>query len=51
LVNLMMHHYLGDEKLSSAQNDALMQTISLALVMSLCFVLVACVFSAIRGKQ
>lgn len=51
LVNLMMHYYIGDAKLSAGQNSALMQTISLALVMSLSFVLVACVLSALRGKQ
>ncbi|MGB3726962.1 MAG: MFS transporter [Glaciecola sp.] len=51
LVNLMMHHYLGDAPLSSEQNVALMQTISLALVMSLVFVCIACVLSALRGKQ
>lgn len=51
LVNLMMHHYLGDAKLSATQNNGLMQTISLALIMSLSFVVVATILSAMRGKQ
>ncbi|WP_390881777.1 MFS transporter [Alteromonas oceanisediminis] len=51
LVNLMMHHYLGDASLTSAKNAELMTTISLAFTMSLVFVMVACVTSAIRGRQ
>jgi hypothetical protein len=51
LVNLMMHHYLGDATFTPDQNPALMNTVSLALNMSLSFVLVACVLSAMRGRQ
>lgn len=51
LVNLMMHHYIGDATLTPDQNPALMSTVSLALMMSLSFVVVACVLSAVRGRQ
>jgi EmrB/QacA subfamily drug resistance transporter len=51
IVNLMMHYYLGDQSLSTEQNPALMSTISLALMMSLGFVLLACVISSLRGRQ
>ncbi len=51
LVNLMMHHYIGDATFTPEQNPALMSTVSLALMMSLSFVVVACVLSAMRGRQ
>jgi EmrB/QacA subfamily drug resistance transporter len=51
LVNLMLHYYIGDNALSTEQNPALMSTISLALMMSLSFVVVACVISSMRGRQ
>ncbi|MDT0595793.1 MFS transporter [Glaciecola petra] len=51
LVNLMMQYYIGDANFTPEQNPALMQTISLALMMSLSFVLVACVLSVLRGKK
>jgi len=51
LVNLMIHHFLGDATFTPEQNPALMQTVSLALMMSLSLILVACVLSALRGKQ
>lgn len=51
IVNLMMHHYLGDATLSTQTNPQLMSTISLALVMSLSFVIVASVISSLRGRQ
>lgn len=51
LVNLMMHHYLGDANITPEQSPALMSTVSLALLMSLSFVLVACIISAIRGRE
>ena len=51
LVNLMMHHYLGNATFTPDQNPALMSTVFLALTMSLSFVAVACVLSAIRGRQ
>jgi EmrB/QacA subfamily drug resistance transporter len=51
LVNLMMHHYLGDANITPEQSPALLSTISLALLMSLSFVFVACIMSAMRGRQ
>lgn len=51
LVNLMMHYYIGDATFTPQNNPALMSTISLALTMSLVFVIVACFVSASRGKQ
>jgi len=51
LVNLMMHFYIGDATFGPETNPALMTTISLALLMSLIFVIVACVASAVRGRQ
>jgi ABC-type proline/glycine betaine transport system permease subunit len=46
-----MHHYIGDATFTPEQNPALMSTVSLALMMSLSFVVVACVLSAMRGRQ
>ncbi len=51
VVNLMIHHYIGDTVFSPDNNPALMQTISLAMLMSLIFVVLACVLSSLRGKQ
>lgn len=51
LVNLMVHFYLGDAQFTQEQNPALIQTVEMALNMSLAFVLVACVISAFRGKS
>lgn len=51
LVNLMVHYYLGDAQFTQEQNPALIQTITLAINMSLIFVLVACVTSVFRGKS
>lgn len=51
LVNLMLHYYIGDAALSTEQNPALMSTISLALTMSLSFVIIACIISSMRGRQ
>jgi EmrB/QacA subfamily drug resistance transporter len=51
LVNLMMHYYIGDANFGPESNPALMSTISLALLMSLSFVILATVISAVRGKQ
>jgi EmrB/QacA subfamily drug resistance transporter len=51
LVNLMIHYYIGDANFTAQSNPALMSTISLALLMSLSFVILATVMSAIRGKQ
>jgi hypothetical protein len=51
IVNLMIHHFIGDATFTPEQNPALMNTVSLALTMSLSFVVVACVLSAVRGRQ
>lgn len=51
LVNLMIHYYIGDATFTPEQNPALMSTVSLALLMSLSFVVLACVLSAVRGRQ
>lgn len=51
LVNLMMHYYIGDANFGPESNPALMSTISLALQMSLSFVIIASIISAVRGKQ
>lgn len=50
IVNLIIHYYLGDATFSRENNLALMETISLALMMSLVFVIVATFISALRGK-
>jgi MFS family permease len=50
LVNLMVHYFLGDAQFTQAQNPALIQTVEMALNMSLALVVVACVTSAFRGK-
>jgi EmrB/QacA subfamily drug resistance transporter len=51
LVNLMVHYYIGNAQFTQAQNPALIQTVEMALNMSLAFVVVACVISAFRGKS
>lgn len=51
LVNLMVHYYLGDAQFTQEQTPALIQTITLAINMSLAFVLIACAVSAFRGKS
>lgn len=51
LVNLMVHYYLGNAQFTQEQNPALIQTVEMALNMSLVFVMVACVISALRGKS
>lgn len=51
LVNLMVHYYLGNAQFTQEQTPALVQTISLAINMSLVFVLIACAVSAFRGKS
>ncbi|MDM7859593.1 MFS transporter [Alteromonas sp. ASW11-36] len=51
LINLMIQYYLGAIALSVEQSAAIMDTISVALIMSLCFVLLACMTSAVRGQQ
>jgi hypothetical protein len=51
LVILMVHYYIGNAQFTQAQNPALIQTVEMALNMSLAFVVVACVISAFRGKS
>lgn len=51
IVNLMMHYYIGDATFTADTNPELMSTISLALMMSLSFVVVASFISALRGRQ
>ncbi|MFQ3248356.1 MAG: EmrB/QacA subfamily drug resistance transporter [Glaciecola sp.] len=51
IVNLMMHYYMGDATFTSENNPALMQIISLSLMLSLVFVIIASFVSAVRGKQ
>jgi MFS family permease len=51
LVNLMVHYYLGEAQFTEEQNPALIQTIDMAIYMSLIFVVVACAISAFRGKS
>lgn len=51
LVNLMVHYYLGNAQFTQEQTPALIQTITLAINMSLVFVLIACAVSAFRGKS
>jgi MFS family permease len=51
LVNLMVHFYLGDAQFTQEQNPALIQTVEMALNMSLLFVVLACVISALRGRS
>ena len=51
LVNLMVHFYLGNAQFTQQQNPALIQTVEMALNMSLVFVVFACVISALRGKS
>jgi EmrB/QacA subfamily drug resistance transporter len=51
LVNLMVHYYLGDAQFTQEQNPALIQTVEMALNMSLAFVVIACLMSAFRGRS
>ncbi|WP_395341732.1 MFS transporter [Ningiella sp. W23] len=51
LVNLMMQILIGENTFGPEQNPALMLTISIALKVSLSFVLLACILSALRGKE
>lgn len=51
IVNLMLNYYLGEQVISEALSIELMQSISLALKMSLCFVVLAIFLSVMRGKQ
>ena len=51
LVNLMVQYYIGNAELSVQQNPALLDTISLALMMSLTFVVIGTFISAFRGKH
>ncbi|MBU3001922.1 MFS transporter [Paraglaciecola arctica] len=51
MVNLMVHYYIGEAQFTQEQNPALIQTVEMALSMSLAFVVIACVISGFRGKS
>ena len=46
LVNLLVHCCLGNAQFTQEQNRTLIQTVGMALNMSLAFLVVACVISA-----
>lgn len=50
LVNLMVHYFLGDAQFTEEQIPALVNTIELAITMSLIFVVTACAISGFRGR-
>nr|WP_264363515.1 MFS transporter [Aliiglaciecola lipolytica] len=50
IVNLLVHYYLGDNKIVAEQTPALMKTLSFAFHISLMSVILATILSAIRGK-
>jgi hypothetical protein len=51
LVDLLVHYYLGNAQFTQEQNRALIQTVGMALNISLAFLVVACVISAFCGKS
>ena len=51
LVNLLIHRFIGDVLISSDVKQELMSTVLWTLKISLCFVIIATVFSALRGKR
>lgn len=51
IVNLIIHFYLGNKLMSSQTSSELMASISMALTMSLVFVVCACILSIFRGRQ
>lgn len=51
LVNLLVHIYLGDARITEQQYPALLRTISLSLYISVICVLLASFFSAFRGHE
>ena len=51
LVNLLVHHYIGDAQILPEQYPALLQTVLVALNISFAFVLIACVISGFRGRE
>jgi hypothetical protein len=51
LVDLLVHYYLGNGQFIQEQNRALIQTVGMALNISLAFLIVACVISAFCGKS
>ena len=51
IVNLIIHFYLGNQIMSTQTRPELMSSISVALTMSLVFVVCACILSIMRGRQ
>ena len=51
IVNLIIHFYLGNQIMSTQTRPELMSSISVALTMSLIFVVCACFLSIMRGRQ
>ncbi|MGO4891393.1 MFS transporter [Flavobacterium sp. W21_SRS_FM6] len=51
VVNLLVHLYLGDARLTEQQYPALLNTISLSLYISVGCVVLASFFSAFRGRE
>ncbi|MFQ3235094.1 MAG: EmrB/QacA subfamily drug resistance transporter [Paraglaciecola sp.] len=51
LVNLLVHHFMGDAKLTPDQYPALLQTVVLALNISFGCALGACFISGFRGRE
>ncbi|MFT6899155.1 MAG: fucose permease, partial [Paraglaciecola sp.] len=51
LVNLLVHHFLGDAQITPEQYPALLQTVVLALNISFGCALAACFISSLRGRE
>ncbi|WP_340676747.1 MFS transporter [Paraglaciecola sp.] len=51
LVNFLVHIYLGDAHFTQQQFPALLKTVSISLHFSFLCVVLACFFSAFRGKE
>ncbi len=51
MVNLMIHQFIGDVQLSASVKPELLMTVLSALKLSLAMVLLASIFSFLRGKQ
>ena len=51
LVNLLVHHYVGDAQIVPEQYPALLQTVLVALNISFGCVVVACIISGFRGRE
>ncbi|WP_339768820.1 MFS transporter [uncultured Paraglaciecola sp.] len=51
LVNLLVHHYIGDAQIVPEQYPALLQTVLVALNISFGCVVLACLISGFRGRE